>query len=397
VSDGDATCPYRDCGRVVDGDDVKLQAQSGAMGEQLFAVVFKRRVTVKSKSGKPRFKWVRGYRAPQSDDQNAEDIEARLESGIPRWEALDFIPTESIPIGNKTSEPLRYGMRTWRDVYSRRQLLGHAIAVEVFRTLLEEEERADRMTESRRAAFAYLAISLDKMLNYNSRMSVWMPTREIMANTFNRHDFAFAWSHAEMNPLIEDLGYNWAIDATAKCLEELIALTRPDVDVKAAIKSDSVAGLFESSSFLPPAITITCRSADSMTHVPDSTVDVVVMDPPYYDNVMYAELSDFFYVWLKRAAGYVFPELFIRPLTDKQSEAVANPAKFQDQPGARKMAAHDYQERMASIFAECRRVLKSDGLMTLMFTHKATGAWDALTTGLMTAGFTITARESLIK
>jgi len=121
------------------------------------------------------------------------------------------------------------------------------------------------------------------------------------------------------------------------------------------------------------------------------------MDPPYYDNVMYAELSDFFYVWLKRAAGYVFPELFIRPLADKQSEAVANPAKFQDQPGARKMAAHDYQERMASIFAECRRVLKSDGLMTLMFTHKATGAWDALTTGLMTAGFTITARESLIK
>lgn len=52
------------------------------------------------------------------------------------------------------------------------------------------------------------------------------------------------------------------------------------------------------------------------------------MDPPYYDNVMYAELSDFFYVWLKRTAGYVYPELFRRPLTDKENEAVANPAKF---------------------------------------------------------------------
>ena len=61
---------------------------------------------------------------------------------------------------------------------------------------------------------------------------------------------------------------------------------------------------------------------------------MVVMDPPYYDNVMYAELSDFFYVWLKRTAGHVFPELFTRALTDKDNEAVANPAKFQGEKGA---------------------------------------------------------------
>ena len=115
------------------------------------------------------------------------------------------------------------------------------------------------------------------------------------------------------------------------------------------------------------------------------------MDPPYYDNVMYAELSDFFYVWLKRTAGQVLPELFRRPLTDKENEAVANPAKFKDQKGPRVLAGRDYQDRMAAIFTECRRVLKPDGIMTLMFTHKATGAWDALTKGLMHAGFTITA------
>ena len=115
------------------------------------------------------------------------------------------------------------------------------------------------------------------------------------------------------------------------------------------------------------------------------------MDPPYYDNVMYAELSDFFYVWLKRTAGHVFPELFRRHLTDKDNEAVANPARFRGQKGARALAGQDYQGRMASIFAECRRVLKPNGIMTLMFTHKATGAWDALTKGLMEAGFAITA------
>ena len=115
------------------------------------------------------------------------------------------------------------------------------------------------------------------------------------------------------------------------------------------------------------------------------------MDPPYYDNVMYAELSDFFYVWLKRTAGHVFPELFRGHLTDKDNEAVANPARFRGQKGAKAIAERDYQERMASIFAECRRTLKADGVMTLMFTHKATGAWDALTKGLMDAGFAITA------
>ncbi len=141
----------------------------------------------------------------------------------------------------------------------------------------------------------------------------------------------------------------------------------------------------------PLPVMITCKSADSLDHLDDGSIDAVVMDPPYYDNVMYAELSDFFYVWLKRTAGHVFPDLFRRQLTDKENEAVANPAKFRDQKGARALAARDYQQRVAAIFAECRRVLKPDGIMTLMFTHKATGAWDALTTGLMDAGFAITA------
>jgi hypothetical protein len=115
------------------------------------------------------------------------------------------------------------------------------------------------------------------------------------------------------------------------------------------------------------------------------------MDPPYYDNVMYAELSDFFYVWLKRTAGILYPELFMAQLTDKHNEAVANPARHEGKKGAKVLAGLDYQQKMADIFVECRRVLKADGVMTMMFTHKATGAWDALTKGLIDAGFAITA------
>ena len=177
---------------------------------------------------------------------------------------------------------------------------------------------------------------------------------------------------------------------TANCIEELIEMARGDL----ANDRKDFGGKFQFDDFpavKPPQVTVTCQSADSLTHIEDETVDCVVMDPPYYANVMYAELSDFFYVWLKRTAGHVYPELFRRQLTDKEHEAVANLAKFNGQKGAKALATRDYQQRMAGIFAECRACLKLDGIMTLMFTHKATGAWDALASGLMEAGFTITA------
>ena len=385
VARGAGTCPFPDCGRVIAGEAIKQQAQEGRMGEELYAVVYKEQVPVQTKTGKTRWKRVRRFRAPRPEDDNGGEIAARLAEKMPEWEALDIVPSEGIPEGNKTTEPRRYGMQLWRDLFSPRQLLCHGTGVEVFREMLDADRAAAELTDVRRAAYGYLALSLDKWLNYNSRMSVWMPTREVVANTFNRHDFAFCWSHAEMSPLIAGLGFDWAIRQTAKCVRELVSLVRPPSGAPAN-------GLFaEPADAPPPPPTITCKPAHDLDHIADASVDVVVMDPPYYDNVMYAELSDFFYVWLKRTAGHVFPELFRQRLTDKENEAVANPARFAGQKGAKARAGRDYQERMAAIFAECRRVLKRDGVMTLMFTHKATGAWDALTTGLIKAGFVITA------
>jgi adenine-specific DNA methylase len=399
VTGGDAKCPYPGCGRIIDGDEVKQQAEAGGMGEQLFTIVFKRKILTTTKAGRTRFKWEYGYRAPRPEDDNSEFIRQQLAEKLAEWKANGIVPIERLPMDTESwthgNTPAQFGAVHFLDLFTPRQRLVHGTAVEVFGDLLRRNSTSPLGSTSS-AALGFLAIAIDKSIDYNSRTSAWHAGREVMEHTFRDHAFPLKWSFAEMSPLDDGSGNDWVVRQTSKCIKELIELTRPDL--AAARAQPPTAPLFDAPpdesqerSTQRPCITITCQSADSLTQLDDGSVDCVVMDPPYYDNLMYAELSDFFYVWLKRTAGRVYPELFRRQLTDKENEAVANPAKFQRQKGAKALAARDYRQRMAGIFTECRRVLKPQGIMTLMFTHKATGAWDALASGLMEAGFTVTA------
>jgi adenine-specific DNA methylase len=394
VKGGDATCPYPDCRRVIEGDQVRAQAQAGGMGEQLFAVVFKCRLsTAYTKTGQPKKdKWERGYRAPSPEDDNSTALEAALAKKLPEWEAMDLMPNEAIGLANPKWDPRLHGVTHYLQFFSPRQVLCHATSVEIFRELVNEESaRSGGLSDQNRVALTYISLALDKLRDYNSRMTRWHSNREVMVNTFDRHDFAFKWSYAEMAPLIVGLGYDWVFGQVSKCIGELIELIAPQENPSAVSGPLFAFAPVEDIDAAKTPVVITCGSGDSLAHLKTGTLDSVVMDPPYYDNVMYAELSDFFYVWLKRTAGLLYPDLFMSTLTDKVNEAVANPARHAGKKGAKVLAGLDYQQKMAEIFIECRRVLKDDGVMTLMFTHKATGAWDALTKGLIDAGFMITA------
>jgi putative DNA methylase len=363
LAGGDAVSPWD--GLAIDGEYIHAEARAGRMGSDLYAVA------VRTAQG-------RSFRAPtRLDREGITASETELARVIQGWLEEGVLPTEIIPDGLKTSEPITYGMTRWRDMFSPRQLLVHGTFVDEFRHIAPEVRQA--LGERATPVLTLLALMQGKALNYNSRMSIWHALRGSMANTFDTHNFAFKWTHAEFEGA-RDL-YPWCLRQVVDAYTEIAALMRP-ADAGPLATGTPWA--------VPGPVSVSCRNAADLPAIADRSVTLVCIDPPYYDNVMYAELADFFYVWYKRTLALVHPEVFTGELTDKKNEAVANSARFVD-AGKRKkeLANADYEAKMAAIFTECSRVLRDDGVLTVMFTHKRAEAWDTLGMGLLEAGFRI--------
>ena len=349
--------------QAIEGDYIKAEAQAGRMRSQLYCVA------VKKPSGGF------DYRLPNEEDMEAVDkAEGELARKLPLWDARGWVPSEAIPPGLKSDEPRRYGMYAWSDMFSPRQLLALCSYVEALHDLVPEIE-GDLPKDRAKAVVTYLGMVLSKAANYNSQLTVWHPTRSQIANTFNRHDFAFCWTHGEFDAS-RNL-FPWALDQVCDAYKGIAKLAAP------------AHRAFRQAETLVPA-RVTSASASDLYHIPEGSIDLVLTDPPYYDNVMYGELSDFFYVWLKRTLGMTHPDLFADDLANKDDEAVANPARFVAMGRKKKLlAAADYERKMAAAFREARRVLANDGVLTVMFTHKKVEAWDTLAMSLLEAGFAI--------
>ena len=351
---------------VIDSDYIKTEAQAGRMGDLMYAVA------IRTAGG-------RSFRAPTDVDLRVlAAAEAELQRLQPQWEQDDVLPAEAIPAGNKTNEPHNYGMTRWRDMFTPRQLLVHGVFVEEYRRLIPELHAAMDDPTRADAVAALMGMMPGKALNWNARLASWNIGHESIRSVFDSHNFAFKNTFAEFEGGSELP--TWTLSQLLDAYSGIAGLLAPDTDAQ----------MLEVSELPPSVVTVTSENAGNLTSLADGSQSLVCIDPPYYDNVMYAELADYFYVWHKRTLGRLWPDLYADQLTNKHDEAVTNKARFAHAGRqAATLADHDYTAKMAAIFAECHRVLAPDGVMTVMFTHKRADAWDSLGAALLQAGFEI--------
>jgi putative DNA methylase len=345
----------------IPGEYIKAKAQNGEMGSTLYAVAVKTGSKLE-------------FHPPHQEDieaiaASAEEL-ARLR---PEWETRGHLPTELYPTISSDERPIVYGMPRWIDLFGARAALTLGCCTEELKKLHQEITEVEG-TDLGNAVIHLLSFGIDKLASHASQQSRWDPCNKKITNLFEKHDFAFRASNTEMPSVHAGVGLKWSIE--------------------------NVIEAFEAISDLPGArgkelVSLTQGSATNLAHLNDASVTAVVVDPPYADNVQYSELADFFYVWLKRTQGHRRPEWFSTYLCDHLEEAVVNPQRHRETGSALKTAKQQahvfYQDLMTRVFREAHRVLRPEGALTVMFTHKKQEAWEALFSSLISAGFTITA------
>jgi adenine-specific DNA methylase len=318
------------------------------------------------------------FRVPTAEDLAAVAAAAEeLARRGPEWIKKDIIPTEEIGVSNYDRGHRLYGTYSWDQFFSGRQLLTLATYSETL-GLIAHEIEVSRDAHRAEALICYLAFAFDKCPNYNALSSSWHAPRAVMRSVFDKHNFEFKSTFGEFDGAGNLLP--WAVGQVVDAYKGLAELVAPE-----QLSLVTAAGLSSIED-----LTIRRGSAADLSFIADVSINNITVDPPYYDNVQYAELADFFYVWLKRSVGDLYPEFFTDELTNKDDEAVANPARFESLGRKKKdLAEQDYERKMAAAFREMHRVLRPDGVLTVMFTHKRVEAWDTLASALIGAGFTI--------
>jgi adenine-specific DNA methylase len=342
-------------------DYINAKAQAGEMHYALYAVA------VKTPSG------LAFHHPSEADLKALVAVERHLTRIGHQLEESGIMPVEQVPLGDKTPELLIKGMRRWRDLFTPRQLVCNCTFVEEL-SRIRPEILAKHGDDVGEAVAHLLSLAFDKFVNHNCSLTRWENTRGTIKGKMDRHDYAFKATFAELAACAAGVGFQWCVDNTLKAYGEICELARTP---------------------RPRPVVPTLGTATNLPGIEDSSVEAVVVDPPYSDNVQYSELADFFYVWLKRTQGHRRPEWFSSYLCDHTEEAVVNLSRQRqdgDKPGEAKRKANEfYQRLMRDTFKECRRILRDDGVLTVMFTHKKQEAWQALFSSLVQAGFTITA------
>ena len=345
-----ATCPA--CGTSTAATDMRDYGKKVRFGSQLYAVCD---IDV----------YNRHYRVPTQAEIEGAFVKATIGlKALPELEdGTSAVPDETITKSQfRILRSLVYGIDTFAGMFNNRQLYVLGRLAQGVR-----DAHAEMLTQRldpgyARALATYLGFMVDRIADYNSSFCGWHITGEKVRNTFPRQAIAMVWDFTEIDPFGASSG-NWT--GAVRWIELVIR---------------------HCSSSSAASATVVRGNAQAQPFA-DATFDAVISDPPYYDAIQYGDLSDFFFVWLKRSVGPLYPELFVTPLTPKQQEVIESRA---DKKSAEYVSHEEFERRLQAALAEMSRVTKPDGLVAIVFAHTDIEAWEHLLRGLRAVDLVVT-------
>jgi putative DNA methylase len=347
---GNATCPF--CGTVADSDYVKGEGISSRIGQQFMAVA----CTHPTRSGKV---YLDERHLPPGFAPDAAAFDDRTSSLVKTHsiEPLD----ETIEINPRSMDIDRAGFTRWADIFTGRQQLAMMACVAAMKACQKEVLSKGYDAACSKALLTMIGTAIGKFADFCSTLCMFNYTGgRGVKNSFPQQSLPMVWDFAETNPFNPDGA------SIIAAFQSMVAVT------------EMLAGSGA------PATVVRGSALSLPWH--DRSLDAVITDPPYYDNVSYSNLSDFFYVWLRRCLGGLYPEHYANIATPKKAEAIA--ASYRH-GGNRRAANTKYEEMMEQAFREAARVLVPSGEMVVVYAHKTTLGWSTLVDALRRAGFCV--------
>lgn len=330
VHRGEVSCPF--CGSHLASEAIHGAGRAGRLGVQLLAVICRdSRGQRTYRSGS-----VAEAIAPAEAEMQHRLQEICRQTGLtPPEEPLPNDPVFSIRL---------YGFGRYRDLFTTRQILVLLTYAKFIRYAHDEMHTRGVEPERAKATATYLALLLDRLVNWSSVLCSWQFASERVLPTLARPSLSMAWDFVEINPFSDFPGAMSNTDQFLAAVDQCISTGLP--------------------------AQVECASATKLPF-DDEFFDAIVTDAPQYDKVPYADLSDFFYVWLARTIGQLYPAQFTSALTPKEAEVIVAPGRHGPD---REAARRAYEERIQAALAEAARVLKPGRLLTMILLVKPSGA-----------------------
>jgi len=346
TSRGDAVCLL--CKQVLKVELIRQAGNQGKIRARMTAVVLQA-----DGAGGKRYRGDldRDAQAFRKAERRAAELKTEIIGELPA------LPDEPIPYDPQNLKVRTYGMMTWQELFNARQLVALTTFARLVREAHAEMLRAGMEEEYAKAVATYLAVAVDRLADYDSTVTRWASHGEYVGNTFTRQALPMVWDYCEVNPFSGQTG------GLASALQWITMVISPVGTPAQTSQRDA-----------------RCVS-DGMSGV--------ITDPPYYDAINYSNLSDFFYVWLKRSIGHLYPDLLSLPLTPKNDQVVMNVYSGNGEGGNKREAARrHYVDGMAQSFKAMATSLEPGGMVGVVFAHADPDAWSTLIEGLLNTGLT---------